>query len=128
MKPLPFTHEKSYDIVCVNECPYMFTNMRIDRDSIPDGLVAYDIRDNDCDGTFAKIQKIVIVNHWGTIIGKEELPLDPKWFNYYPDKEKDGWFTGDYVESAEEYFARYDELKEACEEPPELEKKINKET
>lgn len=119
MKPLPFTHEKSYEIVSVNGCPYMFTNMRIDRDSIPSGLVAYDVRDNDCDGTFAQIQKFVMVNHWGTIIGKDELPLDPKWFDYYPDEENDGWFSGDFVENAEEYFERYDELKEECSLPHE---------
>ena len=119
MKPLPFEHEKSLEIVSVNECPYMFTNMRIDRNTIPDGLVAYDVRDDDCDGTCAQIQKFVMVNHWGTIIGKDEIPLDPKWFCYYPDEEKDGWFTGDYVQSAEEYFQRYDELKEQCQNPPE---------
>jgi hypothetical protein len=118
MKPLPFTHETSYEIVSVNGCPYMFTNMRIDRDTIPEGLVAYDVRDDDCDGSFAQIQKFVMVNHWGTIIGKDEIPLDPKWFCYYPDEEKDGWFISDYVESADEYFERYDELKAACQEPP----------
>ena len=119
MKPLPFEHEKSLEIVSVNECPYMFTNMRIDRDTIPHGLFAYDVRDNDCDGEFAQIQPFVMVNHWGTIIGKEEVPLDPKWKCYYPDEDNDGWFTGDYVTSADEYLERYDELKEACQNTPE---------
>lgn len=112
MTPIPFGSEKMYEIVSVNDCPYMFTNMRIDRKTIPDELVAYDVRDEDCNGEFAQIQKFVWVNHWGTIIGKDELPLDPEWFCYWPDEKKDGWFTGDYITSADEYFGRYDELKE----------------
>lgn len=110
-----FNHaEKKYEIVSVNEQPYMFTNLRIHRRTIPEGLVAYDVRDADCNGEFAQIRKFVIVNHWGTIIGKDKLPLDPEGLDYIPDPEKDGWFTGDYVESAKEYFERYEELKDKC--------------
>ena len=107
-----FKKERSFEIVCVNKCPYMFTNIRIDRDSIPDGFVAYDVRD-DCDGEFLQIQNFVLVNHWGTIIGIERLPMDPEWNCYYPT-EDDGWFTGDYVESGKEYLERYSELRKEC--------------
>ena len=114
---ISFLDEKLYEIVSVNNCPYMFSNMRIKRETIPDGLFAYDVRDNDwCGGEFAQIQNFVMVNHWATIIGKDELPFDPEWSCYFPEKETDGCFTGDYVKSADEYFERYNELKEQCEE------------
>lgn len=52
----------------------IFSNYRIERSTIPEGLYAYDCRDC-CDGEINQIQKHVMVNHWGTIILKEELPL-----------------------------------------------------
>ena len=114
MIPISIREEKSLEIVSVNNKPYMFTNMRIDRKSIPEGFVAYDVRDDDeCGGTFAQIQWFVMVNHWGTIIGTDEIPLDPKTFDFIPGDD-DWWFTGDYVESLEEFKDRYEELAEQC--------------
>ena len=53
----------------------LFTNLRIDRKSLPDGLYAYDLRDSDkCDGTPSELKTFVMVNHWGTVIVKE--PID----------------------------------------------------
>lgn len=114
MKPISIREESCLEIVCVNRKPYMFTNMRIDRKSLPEGFVAYDVRDDDdCGGNFAQIAYYVMVNHWGTIIGLDEVPMDPNW-GYIPDEEDDGWFTGDYVESPEEFKERYEELAEQC--------------
>lgn len=102
-------------VVCVNNRPYLFTNLRIKRDSVPKKLFAYDVRDDDeCQGTFAMIKDYILVNHWGTIIGKEKLPFDPKWQCYFPDEEKDGWFLNDYISSLNEYYDRYDKLQEEC--------------
>ncbi|MBP0984369.1 MAG: hypothetical protein J6A19_11645 [Oscillospiraceae bacterium] len=50
----------------------MFTNMRIDRKSLPDGLYAYDLRD-ECDGEICQLRDYVLVNHWGTCILKEPV-------------------------------------------------------
>ena len=52
----------------------LFTNLRIKRDSLPNGVYAYDCRD-ECDGVICQIQEHVLVNHWGTIITKEPLEL-----------------------------------------------------
>lgn len=65
--------------------PCLFTNMRIDRTSLPSGIFAYDVRDCDCDGNFAEIREFVLVNHWGTILCKEKIPLN-KNGSYYPEE------------------------------------------
>lgn len=114
MIPIRFEDEKGFEIVCVNGKPYMFTNMRIDRETLPEGFVAYDVRDDDeLSGSFAQIKRFVMVNHWGTIIGTDEIPLDPEYGDYYPEEEEP--FIGEYVKSAEEFASCYDELLERCE-------------
>ncbi len=93
MKPVQLK-DSIYEVVLVNNHTYLFSDIRIDRDTIPDDLVAYDVRDSDdCDGSFAEIQDFVFVNYWGTIIGKHPLPLDSRWNTYYPTEE-DGDFVG----------------------------------
>ncbi|HJI01878.1 MAG TPA: hypothetical protein OIM02_12515 [Faecalibacterium prausnitzii] len=48
----------------------------IKRDSIPDGLYAYDVRhDDDSRGIPCEIAPFIMVNHWGTIILAEPLKL-----------------------------------------------------
>ena len=44
----------------------LFTSLRIARNSLPEGLYAYDLRD--CD-----LKSHVMVNHWGTVIVKEPI-------------------------------------------------------
>ena len=48
--------------------PALFTNFRIDRNVVPEGLHAYDIRESDDGGRFATIEPEVMVNHAGTIL------------------------------------------------------------
>jgi len=78
MIPLDFSQElaNGMEIVLVNNKPYLFTNMRIDRSSIPEGWFAYDVRESEGGaGDFCEILRYVLVNHWGTVIGMDELPL-----------------------------------------------------
>ncbi len=64
--------------------------MRIDRESLPEGLYAYDLRDcDDCSGDPAELRSFVLVNHWGTVITKEPIEgadegivLDEDDYNY----------------------------------------------
>ena len=73
-----------YELVEVDGMECLFTNSRLDRSTVPETLHCYDVRDSDdCDGTFAQIKKLVFVNHWGTILTKEPLPLDES-DAYYP--------------------------------------------
>lgn len=53
----------------------LFSNYRIDRDTIPEGLRAYDLRDcDDLSGDPAELKSRVVVNHFGTIVVHE--PID----------------------------------------------------
>ena len=51
----------------------LFTNLRIDRKTLPEGMYAYDIRDCDSNGRCESIAKHVLVNHWGTIITPNQI-------------------------------------------------------
>ena len=88
MIPIPFKTNEVLEVVELFDKRYLFTNMRIDRDTLPEGAYAYDIRDN-CDGEFCQVQNYVLVNHWGTIIGFDEIK-EPMGI------ESDDWgFTGE---------------------------------
>ena len=65
-----------YEEITVCGKPALFTSIRIKRDTIPDGLYAYDVRhDDECRGIPCEIAPFVMVNHWGTIILAEPLEL-----------------------------------------------------
>lgn len=91
MIPLPFNADETMEIVVVFDKPYLFTDMRIDRDTLPEGAVAYDVRDN-CDGEFCQIKEFVLVNHWGTIIGLDRILMAFDGVTVNPD---DWGFNGD---------------------------------
>lgn len=55
-----------YEEITVCGKPALFTSIRIKRDTIPDGLYAYDVRhDDECRGIPCEIAPFVMVNHWG---------------------------------------------------------------
>ena len=51
----------------------LFTISRIDRDSLPKGVYAYDIRHDDS-GNVCSVAQRVLVNHYGTVLSKERIP------------------------------------------------------
>ena len=54
-----------YEEITVCGKPALFTSIRIKRDTVPDGLYAYDVRhDNECRGIPCEIAPFVMVNHW----------------------------------------------------------------
>ncbi len=75
----------------------LFTNFRLDRATVPEGLYAYDIRHNDDGGRAATVEPLVVVNHMGTILiaepldfkGKDYIRLDGrrKYLNFSSDHE-----------------------------------------
>ena len=76
--------EESYELVKLDDKYCLFTNMRLDRTTVPKGLHCYDVRDSDdLDGSFAEICPSVLVNHWGTILCKDPFPLN-EFGGYYP--------------------------------------------
>lgn len=77
--------KEGYMMAEIDGKPVLFTNMRLDRDTVPEGLFCYDIRDSDrLDGSFAEVKLHVLVNHWGTILCREPFPLDEHG-SYYPE-------------------------------------------
>ena len=78
-----------YEEITVCGKPALFTSIRIKRDTVPDGLYAYDVRhDDECRGIPCEIAPFVMVNHWGTIILAEPLEL-PDDGRRYIDEEAD---------------------------------------
>lgn len=60
----------------------LFTELRIDRNSIPDGWYMYEVRhDDDCQGEPVQIASWVMVNHLGTLLVKEPFDLEPSKVN-----------------------------------------------
>ena len=52
----------------------LFTSLRIDRKTLPEGLYAYDLRDcDDCSGDPCQLKNYVMVNHWGTVVVREPI-------------------------------------------------------
>lgn len=62
--------EISYEGFSIFDREALFTNYRIDRSTVPEGLYAYDLRD-ECDGEICQLKPHVLVNHWGTILVRE---------------------------------------------------------
>jgi hypothetical protein len=73
------THDamtEHYEEITVCGKPALFTSIRIKRDTVPEGLYAYDVRhDDECRGIPCEIAPFIMVNHWGTIILTEPLEL-----------------------------------------------------
>lgn len=68
--------EERYELVMADKYPVLFTNARINRDNVPKGLFRYDIRqDDEYQGIVCEIKKSVMINHWGTILSKTEIPM-----------------------------------------------------
>ena len=75
MRRINFYDEK-FQEVTVKGIPCRFSDMRIDRDTVPDGLYLYEVvGDDDSGGEPARVKKDILVNFIGTLITDTELPL-----------------------------------------------------
>lgn len=113
MKPIKFKPDERYEIILIDGKYFMFTNLRVDRESVPSGLYVYDIGDADSDGCIARVCRFVMVNHWGTIIGKDPIPDVENGDGYYPEygtAEYEGCYGGDAVTLAEYLAGDYAEI------------------
>lgn len=79
--------KEKFELVMLDEYPVLFTCARIDRGTVPEGLHCYDVRhDDDCQGKACEVKLHVLVNHWGTILSKTEIPLEDGG-SYYPKED-----------------------------------------
>ena len=86
--------EESFELMELFGKIVIFTNLRVDRSTVPEGLYVYELRDEDCTGDICEIKPFIMVNHWGTIICKEPIELDTKWNSKFVD-EGDYCYLGD---------------------------------
>lgn len=77
----------------------LFTNFRVDRESLPEGFYKYSIREGEED-VFSSVKSDVLANHMGDFICKEELDLNGQ--DEY-DLFGDYNFTGEEV-NLDEFF------------------------
>ena len=78
MEPVFYNHEDSYKAVRLNGILAMFTISRIERDSLPEGIYAYDVRESDDGNQLSTIEPSVCVNHGGTILTFQEIPTSAR--------------------------------------------------
>ena len=72
---LKLDDKEEYDEIELFGKPALFSNGRVDRDKLPEGLYAYDLRGGDDDpGAPVTVENRVVVNHAGSVILAE--PLD----------------------------------------------------
>lgn len=69
------TTEK-FEEITIFDKPALFTPLRINPDSVPNGVYKYEIRhDDDFQGIACEVARRIIVNHWGSILMLEPLDL-----------------------------------------------------
>lgn len=70
--------EETFENVTVLRHPMLFTCLRVDRKTVPEGLFLYEVRhDDDQQGEPVQIANWVMVNHWGTLISDRKIALEP---------------------------------------------------
>ena len=69
-----------------------FSDVRIDRDTVPEWLHFWELADADCNGILCRYRPGILANFYGTFLTTGELPID---YPYY----KEG-----YLESEEQYY------------------------
>lgn len=82
----------NFEEVTILNNPALFTCGRIDHSTVPKGYHIYEVRhDDECRGNAAQLAKKIIVNHWGTLITRDEITdvtkdgykyIEPEALNY----------------------------------------------
>lgn len=70
-------NEEKFEKVIVLGIPMLFSDNKIDRDTVPNNLFMYEVRhDDDSIGIPVQICDWVAVNHYGTLISKRPIEFD----------------------------------------------------
>lgn len=71
--------DEKYEDVTVFGHPMLFTCLRVDPETVPEGLYIYEVRhDDDQQGNPVQIANWILVNHWGTLISNKPIRLTPE--------------------------------------------------
>ena len=116
---------EDFDEITLLGKPALFTTGRIDRGTVPSGYHLYEVRhsvhllrkcalraaaflpllDDDCQGDAVQIAQNIVVNHWGSIITRDEIVLpNDGCLDIGPEDLNYG--TGD-CRSLDDYMAKY---------------------
>ncbi|MCI8595161.1 MAG: hypothetical protein HFF09_07930 [Oscillospiraceae bacterium] len=96
-----------FEMVTVLGRPMLFTNNRIDRATVPDGMYLYEVRHDDYGrGEPCEIAKGILVNHWGTLITNRPIKLLAGNAYRVIDAEKDWNYNGTET-TLNEYMKKY---------------------
>lgn len=98
--------EHGFEEVTILGKPALFTSLRIIRDTVPRGYHYYEVRhDDECQGEAVQIARGIMVNHWGSLITRDEIRLPS---DGYLDIEPDAliYSTGS-CDSMREFMKQY---------------------
>lgn len=101
--------EKFEDVTVLGH-PMLFTCLRVDRSTVPEGLYLYEVRhDDDQQGDPVQIANWIMVNHWGTLITNKpiRLELSERVNNAYRDIDpEEDWNYEGSVTTVKEYMEK----------------------
>ena len=96
--------------------PMLFTNLRCDRDTLPDGMYMYEIRhDDDGQGIPCEIADWIMVNHWGTVISNRPVQFYEQTSRGKPYRmidSKSDWYYEGTSQTLKEYMEQHPPIKE----------------
>lgn len=97
----------------------LFTELRVDRATVPEGMYCYDLRNGDDNGFPAALEESVLVNYFGTVLMSDKLELEKgclsvayEDFSYTGEKMKIGEFLLKGKEPEPEFIQTAEELVE----------------
>lgn len=97
---------EDFEEITILDKPALFTSIRIDCGTITNGYHLYEVRhDDDCQGDAVQIALKITVNHWGSIITRDELELGEDGFLDI-EPEDINYSVGD-CRSMVEFIAKY---------------------
>lgn len=88
----------SYEVIKLFGKKVLFTSERIRDADLPKGIYKYEVRhDDECQGIMREIAKRIFVNHWGTILSKEEIDLGADGYRLINEDKDVKWSTNNPV-------------------------------
>lgn len=98
------THD--FEEVEIFEKPALFTCLRIDSGTVPNGIYKYEVRhDDDMQGIACRLGRRIVVNHWGTLLTREPIELDKDGFKTLTEEDLN-YATGD-CRTLKQYMDKY---------------------
>ena len=98
--------KEDFEEVTILDKPALFTDLRIDRSTVPRGYHLYEVRhDDDCQGDPVQLARNILVNLWGSLITQDEIKLPA---DGYLDLDRNdlNYATGD-CQNMKEFMQKY---------------------